>query len=136
MPAGRNEILVVAAAIVRDGRLLAARRSSPAHLAGGWEFPGGKVEAGEREVEALARECREELGVEIDVGKPLGDARDDGLRMLLYAARLCSGMPQPLQDHSALRWVSLGEIAELDWLPVDEKLLPVVRAHLHGTASG
>jgi len=136
MSAGRSEILVVAAAIVRDGRVLAARRSSPARLAGGWEFPGGKVETGERHTEALVRECREELGVEVDVEARLGAARDDGLCMLLYAARLRSGTPQPLQDHSVLRWVALGEIDELDWLPVDDKLLPVVREHLQGSASG
>lgn len=129
-----REIHVVAAAILRDGRVLAAQRSSPAHLAGGWEFPGGKVEVGERDADALARECREELGVEIEVGEHLGDSRDGELRMSLYAASLRDGTPRPLQDHSALRWVTLGGLASLDWLPVDLKLLPVVRGSLRSGA--
>ena len=61
--------IVVGAAIVHDGRLLAARRSAPADLAGGWELPGGKVEPGESEADALVRECREELGVAVVVGE-------------------------------------------------------------------
>jgi 8-oxo-dGTP diphosphatase len=130
------EILVVAAAIVRDGRVLAAQRSSPAHLAGGWEFPGGKLESGEQDAEALVRECREELGVEVQVGSRLGAARDDGLCMSLYAATVRHGTPRPLQDHSALRWVPLGELESLAWLPVDLKLLPVVRKHLQSGRPG
>ncbi|MFM7212080.1 MAG: NUDIX domain-containing protein, partial [Actinomycetota bacterium] len=59
--------VVVAAAILRDGRYLAARRTRPAWAAGRWEFPGGKVEPGETEQQALVREIREELGVEIEV---------------------------------------------------------------------
>ena len=61
--------IVVAAAIERDGRYLAARRTRPTDVAGLWEFPGGKVEPGETEEEALVREIREELGVEIAVGE-------------------------------------------------------------------
>ena len=63
--------LVVGAAIVRNGRLLAARRVTPPELAGGWEFPGGKVDAGESAPQACAREIREELDCEIEVGQRL-----------------------------------------------------------------
>ena len=65
---------VVGAAIVRERRVLAARRRTPANLAGLWEFPGGKVEPGEAELAAVVRECREELGVSVAVEGQLGRA--------------------------------------------------------------
>src|SRR5882757_6987647 len=64
--------VVVGAAIVRDGRLLAQRRARPAELAGRWELPGGRVERGESEAAALRRECREELGALITVLDRIG----------------------------------------------------------------
>lgn len=120
-------ILVVAAALVRDARVLAARRSAPHPLAGGWEFPGGKVEPGEGEPDALVRECREELGVEIAVGARLGSADQGELRIVLYAAVLAAGEPEPLEDHDALRWLSAAEIDSVPWLPIDAVLLPRAR---------
>lgn len=113
--------VVVGAAIVRDGRLLAARRRVPAALAGGWELPGGKVEPGEAEDVALIRECREELGVEIAVGTripgqwPLGDA----MVLHVYLASLVSGEPAPLIDHDELRWLGPAELFDVAWLPAD-----------------
>ena len=119
---------VVAAAIVRDGKVLAARRSAPSRLAGGWEFPGGKIEPGETLVEALVRECREELGVTVTTGRRLGAAADDGVTMTLLAAVLAPGAePLPLQDHDDLRWLGHDGLGDLAWLPVDLALLPVVR---------
>src|SRR5213078_1610252 len=99
-------VIVVGAAIVRGGEVLCARRSAPAHVAGKWEFPGGKVEAGESDVEAVVRECREELGVEVEVGARVGaDARiDDRFTLRVYLARLEPGQPEPspLEDHDLL----------------------------------
>ena len=117
-------LLVVAAAIRRDGLVLAARRVRPD---AGWEFPGGKVEAGETEQDALAREIREELGVPVEVGARLGDATDGRIRLVLYAATLLDGEPAPHDDHDALRWVGPAELDDLDWLPVDRQLLDRVR---------
>jgi 8-oxo-dGTP diphosphatase len=113
--------IVVGAAIERDGRVLAARRSAPAQVAGGWEFPGGKVEPGETDAAALVRECREELGVGIDVGEPLADEQmiTDGYVLRVYRALLTSGEPTALQDHDELRWLAPAELAELPWLPAD-----------------
>ena len=118
--------IVVAAAIIADGRVLAARRIAPAELAGGWEFPGGKVEDGETAQAALVRECAEELGIRIRVGERLGTATDR-VELHLYAAEIESGIPLPLQDHDKLRWVRPAELDEVGWLPIDRALLETVR---------
>ncbi|MBM3688663.1 MAG: (deoxy)nucleoside triphosphate pyrophosphohydrolase [Actinobacteria bacterium] len=115
--------VVVAAAIERDGRYLAARRTRPAWAAGRWEFPGGKVEPGETEQQALVREIREELGVEIEVvGRISGEwALHDDLVLHLYVARLAAGEPQPLDHHDELRWVAPNEFDEIEWLESDRE---------------
>ena len=119
-------IAVVGAALVRHGRVLAARRSQPVQLAGGWEFPGGKVEDGESDATALVRELHEELGVTVEVGALLGAAAEGPIQLTLYAARLVNGDPKPLQDHEELRWLAADELASVAWLPVDAALLPHV----------
>jgi 8-oxo-dGTP diphosphatase len=120
-------VIVVGAAIIADGLLLAAQRSEPAQLAGGWELPGGKVEPGESDVDALVRECREELGVEIAVGDRVGGdwPLGKGAVLRVWTARVLEGEPQPLEDHMALRWLSRGELYGVAWLPAD---LPVIAA--------
>ena len=84
-------VVEVAAGLIRDerGRYLITQRRQGSHLAGKWEFPGGKVEAGETDAAAVVRECREELGVEVVVGRRIGaDARiDDLLTLRVYLAR-------------------------------------------------
>jgi 8-oxo-dGTP diphosphatase len=118
--------VVVAAAIVRDGVVLAAHRTGA-----GWEFPGGKVEPGESPELALARECVEELGVVVEVGSLLATSTIDADWSLhLYACALRSGSPRALQDHSELRWVAASALCGLDWLPADRPLLPAVIALL------
>jgi 8-oxo-dGTP diphosphatase len=98
-----------------------------AHLAGKWEFPGGKVEAGESDADAVVRECREELGVEVTVGARVGqDARiDDRFTLRVFLARMRSGQPEPLplEDHDVLAWVPRAELLDLDWLAPD---VPIV----------
>jgi 8-oxo-dGTP diphosphatase len=104
-------------------------------MAGKWEFPGGKVEPGETDVEALVRECDEELGVHIDVGQRVGpDVAVAGGRGVLrvYLARLVGrAAPRPL-EHSALRWLSADELHDVPWLPADAPIVaaldPVLRA--------
>ncbi|WP_432484844.1 (deoxy)nucleoside triphosphate pyrophosphohydrolase [Kineococcus esterisolvens] len=125
--------LVVGAALVDDlhrpGRLLAARRSAPAALAGRWELPGGKVEAGEAPEAALHRELHEELGVRVELGGevtgPVGGAWPLGgdLVMRVWWTRLLAGDPAPLQDHDELRWLPLGRWASVEWLPGDVPLV-------------
>ncbi len=122
----RMERIVVAAAIVEGGRLLAAQRAGPPAMAGGWEFPGGKVDPGETDHEALVRECQEELGVGIAVGDRIGGdwPLSPGYVMRVWLARLISGVPHP-HEHLALRWLAHDELYDIPWLPAD---LPVVRA--------
>lgn len=116
----------MAAAIVEGGRLLAAQRSAPPAMAGGWEFPGGKVDPGESDHEALIRECQEELGVGIAVGDRVGGdwPLGPGYVLRVWLARLISGVPHP-HEHLALRWLAPDELYDIPWLPGD---LPIVRA--------
>ena len=119
---------VVGAALVRDGRVLASRRTEPPHLAGLWEFPGGKVEAGESDAEALRRELREELVVEAAVGARLGPdvlLGDTGV-LRVYLCRLLSGEPV-LLDHDEHRWLGVDELTDVPWIPVDLPLLEELR---------
>jgi 8-oxo-dGTP diphosphatase len=121
-----SPVVVVAAAILDGDRLLAARRSEPVALAGGWEFPGGKVEPGEADEDALIRECREELGVEVALGERLGGEwpLQPGYVLRVWTAHLVAGEPRPLEDHSELRWLEPDSWESVNWLAAD---LPVVR---------
>ncbi|NUR61274.1 MAG: (deoxy)nucleoside triphosphate pyrophosphohydrolase [Catenulispora sp.] len=120
-------VIVVGAAIVRGDAVLCARRSAPARLAGKWEFPGGKVEAGETEAAAVVRECREELGVEVVVGRRIGEDApiDEQLTLRVYLARLLPAQPEPrpLVDHDLLEWIARADLTSLDWLAPD---VPIV----------
>jgi len=124
--------VVVGAAIVRDGRLLAARRTEPEHLAGGWELPGGKVEDGETEPEALVREIREELGVGVVLGARVGGDWPLGPYVMhVWLATLADGAePLPLEQHDALRWVAPADLRSVDWLPGDLEPAEAVAALL------
>jgi 8-oxo-dGTP diphosphatase len=116
---------VVGAAILRSGRVLAARRTAPSHAAGRWEFPGGKLEPGESPVEALVREIREELGCQIEVTRWLRDEVAIGSthRLTVATARIVAGEPQPT-EHDALVWLNAAELADVDWLDADRPFLP------------
>jgi 8-oxo-dGTP diphosphatase len=122
-------------------RLLAARRTAPPQFAGMWEFPGGKVEAGESSESALHRELREELGIdvvlgaELDAPNPAGWPLNERAVMRVWFAEVADGDPRPLEDHDELRWVSIpdgDEALSLPWIPAD---LPIVRALLASVAT-
>src|SRR5688572_2142488 len=124
-PQGSRKV-IVAAVIITEGRVLACERSAPPEVAGRWEFPGGKVEAGETDEQALARECAEELGVRVEVGARVGPdvPLAHGRAVLrVYAARLLDGdRPQAL-EHTSMRWLSADELDTVHWLPADKPIV-------------
>ena len=119
---------VVGAAILRDGRVLAARRTSPAAAAGRWEFPGGKVEPGETPEAALVREVVEELGCRVEVtGWLAGEVPIGASHTLTVAlARLVDGEPDPV-EHDVVRWLGAAELGDVDWLEADRPFLAELR---------
>jgi 8-oxo-dGTP diphosphatase len=127
-------VAVVGAALLRTDpatarrQVLASRRTEPASLAGLWEFAGGKVEPGESDEQALRRELREELRVEVTVGPRFGDDLLIGTTAVLrvYLAELVSGEPA-LVDHDAHRWLGADDLLDVDWIPVDLPLVELLR---------
>ena len=117
-------IVVAAAVIEKDDRFLLTRRQQGVHLAGFWEFPGGKCEPGESHGACLAREIREELGVEASVGQELlatAHAYPDRRVELHFLRCAIVGAPVP-QLGQEMRWVPRAELALLPLPPADEEL--------------
>ena len=118
-------IRVAAAVIIHDGRIFATQRGYGAYK-GGWEFPGGKIEAGETPQEALAREIMEELNVEIEVGKLLDTVEYDypefHLSMDCFLCMMKSG-EMVLKEHEAAKWLTRETLRSVDWLPADLSLI-------------
>ena len=123
--------LVAGVAIVRHGRVLAARRTHPAELAGRWEFPGGKVDPGESEEAAAVREIREELGCQIEVVRRLPGEQplDRGFLLRVYEATLRAGEPIP-HEHDAIRWLGPEELDDVDWLAAEMPFVAALREPL------
>jgi 8-oxo-dGTP diphosphatase len=125
---------VVAGALLdQQGRVLIAQRPPGKHLAGSWEFPGGKLEAGESQLDGLRRELREELGIELQQAQWLAqiqhDYPDRRVLLELWLVSAFDGEPQSLDDQ-ALRWVTAAELATADMLPADTPLLEALLARL------
>ena len=116
---------VVAAIVERHGRFLVTRRLSGTHLAGFWEFPGGKCEAGETHEQCLAREMSEELGLHTVVGDELlrvEHAYPDRTVRLHFRRCQIVGEPRPLLDQE-IRWVTRGELRTLEFPAADAELI-------------
>lgn len=116
--------LVVGAAVVRRGTVLAARRTSPPEAAGRWELPGGKVEPGEAPEDAVVRELAEELGCEVTVTGWLDGQVPirPGLALVVALARVVEGDPVPV-EHDEVRWLDAAELRSVDWLEPDRPFL-------------
>ena len=121
--------LVVGAAVIRRGTLLAARRTTPPEVAGRWELPGGKVESGEEPADALLREIAEELGCLISVDAWLEGEQPIGPTHVLRAGRchLVDGEPRAGSDHDELRWLTPEGLDDVDWLEPDRPFLDLLR---------
>ena len=121
----------VVAAVIRDGNRVFATQRGYGEYKDGWEFPGGKVEAGESPREALRREIREELDTEIEVGEPAGHIEYDypefHLSMDCFFCTLLSGS-LTLKEHEAARWLSPAELDSVSWLPADRSLIDGLKA--------
>ena len=117
---------VVAALIWRDNKFLICQR--PAHKARAllWEFVGGKVEAGESKEEALKRECKEELNIEISVGEVFAEVThgysDITVHLTLFNAAISGGEPQKL-EHNAIAWITPSQVPDYEFCPADKDFL-------------
>ena len=125
----KRRIEVVAAVIHDGGRILATQRGY-GEFKDKWEFPGGKMEAGESREVALRREIREELDTEIAVGKLLCTVEYDypafHLTMHCYLCSVVSGTLE-LKEHESARWLSADVLESVDWLPADIQVIPIIR---------
>lgn len=125
-------ILVVAAALYgRDGRILIAQRPPGKHMAGRWEFPGGKVDAGESEASALARELHEELGIEVTASRPFmrlaHSYSDRDVELSMWIVEGFLGEPRSL-DGQGLKWVEPSRLGEEDILEADRPFVEALQA--------
>lgn len=120
----------VVAAIIRDGNRIFAAQRGYGEQKGGWEFPGGKIEAGESARQALAREIREELETEISVGKLLGTIEYDypnfHLSMDCFVCEIIKG-ELVLKEAEAAKWLTADTLYSVDWLPADLTIIEKVK---------
>ena len=123
----------VVAAVIRDGDRIFATQRGYGEFKDGWEFPGGKVEAGETPQEALKREIEEELKTAIEVGDYLTTIEYDypnfHLSMKCYWARIVEGKPV-LLEHEAARWLTRDTLDTVAWLPADGTILEEIKTYL------
>lgn len=129
----KKNIDVVGAVIHRERRVLCARRGTKGALAGLWEFPGGKIEAGESARGALQREISEELRCDIAVGETVTTTRHEYdfavVTLTTFWCTLLSGVPQ-LTEHAEVRWAGADELCDLEWAPADVPAVRLIQAAL------
>ncbi len=125
-----RHIDVVGAVIVKDGLILCAQRGSDGSLRGLWEFPGGKIEAGESKQVALKREIREELECTIEVGTEvvtnLHEYDGGSVTLTTFYCRIVEGTPR-LTEHSSIKWLRPSELDTLEWAPADLAAVAQIR---------
>ena len=120
----------VVAAIIRANKRILATQRGYGEFAGGWEFPGGKVEPGEQPEQALAREIREELATSVIIDRRVISVVYEYptfiLNMDCFLCELAGGSPQ-LLEHSAARWLDVDHLYDVEWLPADEGVLRAIK---------
>ncbi len=130
----KQVIEVSAGLIFRDGKLLITQRYDDAHLGGLWEFPGGKREPGETFEQCLARELREELGVDVSVGELFEDIThgyaEKTVCLKFFLCRLATGEPRPL-GCAAVKWIEAPGLAAHEFPAADARLLEKLRHAEH-----
>jgi len=123
----------VVAAVIRDGNRIFATQRGYGEYKDGWEFPGGKIEPGETQREALKREIREELDTEITVGELLTTVEYDDpkfhLIMHCFWCEILEGTPV-LKEHEAARWLEVENLDGVAWLPADQSVIELIRAEM------
>lgn len=124
-------IRVVAAIIIDDGKVFATQRGY-GEFKDGWEFPGGKIDAGETPEEALIREIKEELETEVEVKELLDTVEYDypnfHLSMDCFICKIKSG-DLVLKEHEAAKWLSQDELDSVEWLPADIMLIEKIKSY-------
>ena len=123
----------VVAAVIRDGNRIFATQRGYGEYKDGWEFPGGKIEPGETQREALKREIREELDTEITVGELLTTVEYDDpkfhLIMHCFWCEILEGTPV-LKEHEAARWLEVENLDSVAWLPADQSVIELIRTEM------
>ncbi len=132
----RKTVKVVAAIICKENKIFATQRGY-GDFKDGWEFPGGKVEPGEKPEDAIVREIKEELGADIRVTGFFTTVEHDypqfHLSMDCFWAELKDGTEMTLLEHEAAKWLAFDELDTVDWLPADVKVVEAVRRTYLGT---
>lgn len=127
-----KRVEVVAAVLIHNGLVFACQRGY-GEFKDGWEFPGGKVEPGESPEDALRREIREELEVDVNVGDLIETIEYDypafHLSMKCFACTIAGGSPH-LLEHEAAKWLTSMQLGSVDWLPADVTLIPKIERML------
>ena len=123
-----NRIIDVVGAIIRDGdRYLVGQRAANKSQGGKWEFMGGKIEPGESPEQALARECREELSLEIEneriIDSVVHEYPDKTIRLILISCSAKPGSIPKALEHQQIKWVDRDEMNALDFAPADRELI-------------
>ena len=121
------KILEVTAAIIRkNGKILICQRPAEKNCGLLWEFPGGKIEAGETGEQCIVRECQEELGITLSVERELTDITyeypDRIVHLHFYLCSIAAGVPEK-KEHNALVWITHGEIYQYEFCPADGEML-------------
>lgn len=128
-----RKIIRVVAAIIIDGEKVFSTQRGYGDFKGGWEFPGGKIEAGETPQEALIREIKEELDTDIEVGELLDTVEYDyptfHLSMDCFICTIKSGN-LVLKEHEAAKWLTKDSMDSVAWLPADEGLVEKIKEYL------